>query len=91
MSKLTSLCATGVATVLSVTLMTASPAEAVTPHHFRNCDALHHRFPHGVGLRHAHDHTTSGDPVTNFARRPRWYRKNTSLDADGDHIACESH
>jgi hypothetical protein len=69
-----------------------SPAAAATPHHFRNCDALHHKFPHGVGLRHAHDHTRSGtDPVTNFARRPAWYRVNRDLDADHDHIACEEH
>ena len=80
----------GVAVVLSVPLVTAGPVNAATPHHFRNCTAMHRVFPHGVGLFGAHDRT-SGTPVTNFARRPRWYRLNTTLDRDHDHVACEAH
>lgn len=72
------------------TLMVAVPAQATTPHHFVNCDAMHRSFPHGVGLFGAHDHT-SGDPVINFARAPKWYSLNTGLDRDKDHIACEAH
>lgn len=67
----------------------AAPAHAATPHHFQNCDAMHKVFPHGVGLFGAHDHT-SGTPVTNFARAPKWYSVNTTLDRDKDHIACEA-
>jgi hypothetical protein len=65
------------------------PAQAATPHSFANCDAMHRVFAHGVGQFGAKDHT-SGTPVTNFARAPRWYAKNTGLDRDGDHIACEA-
>ncbi len=54
-----------------------------------SCTAMHRVFPHGVGLIGARDHT-SGTPVTNFARAPRWYAKNTNLDRDKDHIACEA-
>lgn len=73
----------------------ATPADAqARAHWWKDCDHVHHRFPHGVGKRHAHDHT-SGDPVTNFKRSNRLYRKavrhNSGLDADGDHIACEAH
>ncbi len=66
------------------------PANAATaPHQFANCDAMHRVFPHGVGLFGARDHT-SGTPVTNFARAPKWYAKNASSDRDNDHIACEA-
>ncbi len=67
----------------------AVPAQAATaPHKFANCDAMHRVFPHGVGLVGARDHT-SGTPVTNFARAPKWYAQNSGSDRDGDHIACE--
>lgn len=78
------------AIVVVSTPLTAPAGAVAAPHHFQNCDAMHKVFPHGVGLVGAHDHT-SGDPVTNFARRPKWYYKNTSLDRDKDHIACEAH
>ncbi len=74
--------------LLTGTTTTADAASG--PHHFKNCDAMHKRFAHGVGKFGAKDHT-SGDPVTNFKRAPRWYAKNTSLDRDKDHIACEAH
>jgi hypothetical protein len=60
-----------------------------SPHNFANCDAMHVRFPHGVGLPHAHDHT-SGTPVTNFFHSKPWYLANKSHDGDGDGIACEA-
>jgi hypothetical protein len=49
---------------------------------------MHKVYPHGVGKRGAHDHT-SGRPVTNFFRNNRLYAANTSLDRDRDGIACE--
>lgn len=59
---------------------------------YPNCDALHGRYPHGVGKFGAHDKTRSGtDPVTNFKRSNKLYRANSHLDRDGDHIACEEH
>lgn len=85
------LTALGVAVAVMGPVGVVSTADAATgPHHFQNCTAMHKRFPHGVGLFGAHDHT-SGVPVTNFKRAPRWYKKNTTLDRDKDHIACEAH
>jgi hypothetical protein len=55
---------------------------------FRNCTALNRVYPHGVGTRHARDHT-SGTPVTNFKRSNRLYWANDGLDRDKDRIACE--
>jgi tetrahydromethanopterin S-methyltransferase subunit D len=78
----------GVAVLAS--LATIGAADAANVPHFANCTAMHRVYPHGVGLVGAHDHT-SGDPVTNFARRPMVYRANKGSDADGDHIACEAH
>jgi hypothetical protein len=50
-------------------------------------------WPHGVGRKHAHDHT-SGTPVTNFKRSNRIYANamdhNPDLDRDNDKIACEA-
>jgi hypothetical protein len=70
----------------------ASAAPALpTAHHFKNCTSLNRVYPHGVGRRHAHDHTTDHDPVTNFYRNNRLYRANRDHDGDGDHIACEEH
>ena len=66
----------------------AVPADAATARHFANCTALNKVYPHGVGLKGAHDHT-SGTPVTNFARKPAVYRANSGSDRDGDRIACE--
>lgn len=69
---------------------TAAPAIPAA-HHFQNCTDMHRVYPHGVGRRHAHDHTTSGDPVTNFKRSNRLYYANRDHDADHDHVACEAH
>jgi hypothetical protein len=58
---------------------------------------MHRVYPHGVGFRAAYDRTSSGDPVTNFARKPRVYRANNGgpgehdLNRDNDHMACEAH
>lgn len=72
-------------------MLVTSPADAAA-RQFSNCTAMHRVYPHGVGLRGAHDRTASGsDPVTNFARRPRVYRANRSSDRDHDHVACEAH
>jgi Excalibur calcium-binding domain len=57
-----------------------------------NCTNFNNRYAHGVGKRHAHDHT-SGTPVTNFLHSNKKYRTamrhNSDLDRDRDHIACE--
>jgi hypothetical protein len=87
MLKTKTLAVLGASAIMS--LAVSAPANATVPHHFANCTAMHHVFPHGAGLIGAHDHT-SGTPVTNFARAPRWYNQNTSLDRDKDHIACEA-
>ena len=59
---------------------------------YRNCTAYHKYYPHGVGKKHAHDHT-SGKQVTNFKRSTTLYlravRHNPDLDRDRDGIACE--
>jgi hypothetical protein len=56
---------------------------------FSNCTALHRVYPHGVGRYGARDHTSSGDPVTNFRRSNTLYRQNSRLDRDKDGVACE--
>jgi Ni/Co efflux regulator RcnB len=58
---------------------------------FRNCTALNRLYPHGVGRYGARDHTSSGNPVTNFRRSTRLYLRNRGLDRDKDGIACEKH
>lgn len=64
------------------------------PARWKNCTAVHRRYPHGVGKNHAHDKTT-GVPVTNFKHSTRLYNiaigYNKRLDADHDGIACEAH
>jgi hypothetical protein len=72
----------------------AVPADAAT-HWWTNCTYMHQlRYPHGVGKKNAHDHT-SGTPVTNFYHSTYWYNiaisHNSRLDADHDNIACEKH
>lgn len=78
--------------LLSGWAVDAPASNALTASRWTNCDHVHAFWPHGVGRRHAHDHT-SGTPVTNFKRSNRLYRKammhNSRLDADGDKIACE--
>ena len=56
---------------------------------FANCKSLNARYPHGVGKWGAHDHTSSGDRVTNFKRSNVLYLANKGLDRDHDKIACE--
>ena len=87
MKTVNTVVALAAATLASIAI--AAPAHAVTPHKFANCDAMHRAFPHGVGLIGAKD-KTSGTPVTNFARAPKWYSLNAGSDRDKDHIACEA-
>jgi hypothetical protein len=69
-----------------------APAHATVPAKWKNCTVVNQRLPHGVGLAHAHDHT-SGTPVTNFRHDSTLYRAamraNGGLDRDKDGIACE--
>jgi hypothetical protein len=69
-----------------------APAQARVPHKWANCTIVNHRLPHGVGLKHAHDHT-SGTPVTSFRHDSALYHQamnaNGRLDGDEDGIACE--
>jgi hypothetical protein len=58
---------------------------------------MHRVYPHGVGFRGAYDRTSSGDPVTNSARKAAGLRTNNGgpgeheVDRDNDHMACEAH
>jgi hypothetical protein len=77
-----------------LSVSSAPAARDRIPTLWKNCTNVHKRYPHGVGRRFAHDHT-SGTPVTNFYRSTRLYRiaigYNKRLDADKDGIACEKH
>jgi hypothetical protein len=75
-----------------------APAPAATiriPYLWKNCTHVHGTYRHGVAKLHAHDHTSSGNPVTTFRRSTRLYNIamhwNRGLDADHDGIACEKH
>jgi hypothetical protein len=78
----------GVALAIS-TVAPVTNASAVVARTFANCTAMHRVYKHGVGRRHAHDHT-SGTPVTNFYRNNALYYANRKSDRDGDGIACEA-
>jgi hypothetical protein len=78
----------GIALAIS-TLVPMTSASAVAVRTFANCTAMHRVYKHGVGRRHAHDHT-SGTPVTNFYRNNALYYANRKSDRDGDGIACEA-
>jgi Excalibur calcium-binding domain len=81
-----------VVVVLAGALIAASAASALVAPLYKNCTALHKRYPHGVGLLVARN-KTSGTPVTTFKRSTRVYRQamsyNRGLDRDKDGIACE--
>ncbi len=76
-------------------LTVAIPADAAATGIYRNCTALHSKYPHGLGKSGARDHVTSGRPVTNFYRSTSGYNTamshNKGLDRDKDGIACEKH
>ena len=67
-------------------------ADAHTTGIHDNCTNLNKKWPHGVGRKNAHDHT-SGTPVKNFYRSTKQYNlaesHNGTLDADNDGVACE--
>jgi len=76
--------------------VTLAPADAATrPVWTKNCTELNKKFPHGVGKTTAHDHVSSGTPVTNFKKSNTLFATamswNRGLDRDGDKIACEKH
>lgn len=84
--------------VLGATALLASPfvapngaSAASAARHFANCTAMHQVYAHGVGRVHAHDHVTSGTPVTNFKRSNALYNANSGSDRDHDGVACEAH
>ena len=87
------------AVALSVVAATLTIGAATSPvdasSTWKNCTSVHKKYPHGVGRRSAHDHVTSGTPVTNFKHSNRLYRiamnHNKGLDRDHDKIACEAH
>lgn len=65
---------------------------ANVPAKWKNCTTVNERLPHGVGLRHAHDHT-SGNPVTSFRHDTKMHRAamaaTRGFDRNKDGIACE--
>ncbi|MFB9315172.1 excalibur calcium-binding domain-containing protein [Nocardioides plantarum] len=75
------------AALLVVAPIAAGPAEAAAKT-YKNCDAMHRDYPHGVGKPGARD-KTSGKPVTNFKVSTALYNANTKSDRDKDKIACE--
>lgn len=80
--------------VVACATVVAGPADAASkPAWTTNCTALNHRYPHGVGKAKAHDHVSSGTPVTSFLRSNKLYKQamsyNRGLDRDHDGIACE--
>lgn len=84
-------CATA-ALAVGGSLAVAAPAHAGATGIYKNCDALHSKYKHGVGRAGARDRT-SGTPVTTFTRSTKAYNtamsNNRRLDADKDGIACE--
>jgi hypothetical protein len=80
------------AAAVAVSLPAVSSADAAAkPVKYKNCTALHKKFPHGVGLKTAKDHVAKGaKPVTTFTRNNAWYQANKTLDRDHDGIACEA-
>jgi hypothetical protein len=85
--------AAAVTAVALVPVSSAGAGEAVMPKLYKNCKSLNAKYPHGLGKAKAVDKTSSGGPVTNFARSTRLYLKamsfNKGLDRDKDGIACE--
>lgn len=84
------------AATMLVPALTVAPADAAgATGIYKNCTKFNHKYPHGVGKKHAHDHVTSGTPVTNFKHSTKLYKKamrhNKGLDRDKDDIACEKH
>jgi hypothetical protein len=75
------------AALLVVAPITAGPAEAAAKT-YKNCDAMHRDYPHGVGKPGARD-KTSGKRVTNFKVSTALYNANAKSDRDKDKIACE--
>jgi Ni/Co efflux regulator RcnB len=81
----------------SVAAASAEPAQLAAARtlaptlRYSNCTALNRVYRHGVGRYGARDHTSSGDPVTNFKRSNTLYRQNSRLDRDKDGVACEKH
>jgi len=68
-------------------LGTSAVADAAPPT-YKNCDAMHVDYPHGVGKKNATD-KTSGKKVTSFTVNNKIYAANTKSDRDKDGIACE--
>lgn len=74
------------AAVTAAVVLVPASAEAATT--FKNCTAMHQKYPHGVGMPGARD-KTSGTPVTTFTRSKALYQANKKSDRDKDQIACE--
>jgi hypothetical protein len=82
-TRLAVLCLLTTVLLLAAAARAATPALASTqsdaavariPALFKNCDAVHRRYPHGVGKLGARDHVAAGaEPVTSFKRSTRLY------------------
>jgi hypothetical protein len=76
--------------------VSASSASATFTAHkaktYKNCDAMHKDYPHGVGKKGAKDKVRGKTaPVTNFKVSNKLFKANKKSDRDGDKIACEHH
>jgi hypothetical protein len=100
-ARVTTLCLVATVLLVSAAARTATAVAsteagavvvAVSPALFKNCDAVHRRYPHGIGKLLARDHT-SGEPVTTFKRSTTLYNLamsyNRGLDRDKDGVACD--
>jgi len=71
----------------------AAPAGVSAPStlkEYKNCDALHKKYPHGVGKRGAKDKVRgSTSPVKSFTVNTAVYNQNKKSDRDKDGVACE--
>ena len=81
----------GRAPTVSIIASAAPSAAQPVAKKYKNCASLNRKYKHGVGTKGARDHTSSGNPVTNFTRSNSLYLKNRHLDRDHDKIACEKH
>jgi len=90
-----SVAAVSIAIVLGLTGLSGQAALAAQPtthaaKTYANCDALHKKYPHGVGKKGAKDKVSgSTKPVKNFTVNTSVYNANKKSDRDKDGVACE--
>ena len=90
-----SVAAVSLAIVLGLSGLSGQAALAAQPtthaaKTYANCDALHKKYPHGVGKKGAKDKVSgSSKAVKNFTVNTSVYNANKKSDRDKDGVACE--